>query len=59
MGLWTDHTAGEADATQAGADVVPDSDAAAADALAHGQLQEEQRDPNQYEQDEIRNQVSA
>lgn len=53
----THHTAGEADAAQPRADVVPHADAAPADALAHGQLQEEERDADQDQQDEIGHQV--
>lgn len=56
---WTNHTAGKADATQSRADVVPDADAAATDALAHSQLQEEQRDPNRHKQDEVGHQVGS
>lgn len=53
----THHTAGEADAAQSRADVVPHADAAPADALAHGQLQEEERDADEDQQDEIGHQV--
>lgn len=53
------HAAGEADATKARADVVPHPDAAPADPLSHGELQEEQRDADQYKQDEIRHQVGS
>lgn len=55
--LPTHHTAGKADAAQSRADVVPHADAAAADALAHGQLQEEERDADQDQQDEVGHQV--
>lgn len=55
----TDQTAGKADATQSRADVVPDADAAAADALAHSQLQKEQRDPNHHKQDKVGHQVGS
>lgn len=41
------HAASEPDATQVRADVVPHPDAAPANALSHGQFQEEQRDPDQ------------
>lgn len=53
----THHAAGKADAPQPRADVVPHADAAPADTLAHGELQEEQRDANQDEQDQIGHQV--
>lgn len=56
---WTDHTAGKADATQSRADVVPDADAAASDALAHSQLQKEQWDPNHHKQDKVGHQVGS
>lgn len=55
----THHTASKADATQARADIVPHPNAAPANALPHRQFQEEQRDSDQYEQDEIRDQVSS
>lgn len=53
----THHTARKANTTQARADVVPHPDAAPANALSHSKLQEEERDSDQYQQDEIRNQV--
>ena len=55
----THHTAGEADAPQPRADVVPHPDAAPADPLSHGELQEEQRDADEYQQDEIWHQVRS
>lgn len=55
----TYHTAGEADATQPRADIVPHSNAAPSDALSHCELEEEQRDADQYQQDEIGHQVSS
>lgn len=55
----THHAARKADTTQARADVVPHPDAAPANALSHGQLQEEERDSDEYQQDEIRDQVRA
>lgn len=55
----THHTAGEADAPEPRADVVPHPDAAPADALSYGELQEEQRDADQYQQDEIGHQVCS
>lgn len=53
----THHAAGKADTAQSRADVVPHTDAAPADTLAHGQLQEEERDANQDQQDEVGHQV--
>lgn len=55
----THHTAGEADAPQPRADVVPHTDAAPTDPLSHGKLQEEKRDADQYQQDEIGHQVRS
>lgn len=55
----THHTAGEADPPEPRADVVPHPDAAPADALSHGELQEEQRDADEYQQDEIGHQVRS
>lgn len=55
----THNTAGEADATQTRADVVPDTDASSPDALAYRQLQEEQWDTDHHQQDEVGHQVSS
>lgn len=53
----THHTASKPDTTQARADVVPHPDAPPAYALSHSQFQKEERDSDQYQQDEIRDQV--
>lgn len=55
----THHTAGKANPPQPRADVVPHTDAAPTDSLSHRKLQEEQRNPNQYEQDEIGHQICS
>lgn len=55
----THDAAGEADAPQAGAHVVPHADAAPADPLAHRQLQEEERDPDDDQQHQVGHQVGA
>lgn len=55
----TYHTAGEADATQPRADIIPHPNAAPSDPLSHCELKEEQRDADQYQQDEIGHQVGS
>lgn len=55
----THHTACKPDPTQPRADVVPHPDASSANALSYSKLQEEQRDSDQYQQDEIWNQVRS
>lgn len=55
----THDAAGEADAPQAGTHVVPHADAATADPLAHGQLQEEEWDPDDDQQHEVGHQVGT
>lgn len=53
------HQAGHSDPSQAGTDVVPDSDAPAADLLTHGQLQEEERDADDEEEDGVGDQIGT
>lgn len=57
--LWTHNTAGEADAPQAGAHVVPHTNAATADPLAHSQLQKEKGDANNDQQHQVWHQVGT
>lgn len=55
----THHETGNADASQPWVDIVPHADAAPSDPLPHGQLQEEQGDPNEEQQDEIGHQIGS
>lgn len=55
----THEAAGIADAPQARTDVIPDADAAPADPLPHRQLQEEEGEPDDDEQDQVRDQVGT
>ena len=55
----THEAAGVADAPQARTDVIPDADAAPTDPLPHRQLQEEEGEPDDDEQDQVRDQVGT
>jgi hypothetical protein len=55
----THNTAGKADAPQAGAHIVPHTNAATADPLAHSQLQKEEGDANDDKQHQIGHQIGT